>query len=270
MIRLLNKTDQSKLLEYLYQEPSYNIFQIGDIETFGFKENFLRIYGEFDDKKNIISTFLRYRQSGIYYAKQNVFNHDYLEVFRKDPFNVISGKDSLMDLIEPHLNNFKKHSTFFCSANQIKDKIKMISHPIHVLKTKEDCEKLYYFMSTINEFKHHIGRKDDYVEGKLKSIQMGTTLFIEVNNQIVSTVATTAETKMNAMVVSVATAPYYRHKGLATSLLQKLMDVYINKKNKSLCLFYDNPNAGKIYLSLGFKTIGKWSMYFYQKDHDES
>jgi predicted GNAT family acetyltransferase len=113
-----------------------------------------------------------------------------------------------------------------------------------------------------------MGKRDDYIEGKLNSIQMGTTLYIEENDQIISTVATTAETTKNAMVVSVATAPTHRHQGLASALLLELMDIYINTKKKSLCLFYDNPEAGKIYLKLGFQTIGKWSMYFSQKDHD--
>ncbi|MBZ9687115.1 hypothetical protein G9F72_012350 [Clostridium estertheticum] len=29
----------------------------------------------------------------------------------------------------------------------------------------------------------------------------------------------------------------------------------------TLCLFYDNPSAGKIYKSLGFEEIGFWSLW---------
>jgi hypothetical protein len=268
MIRLLNEADQGLVLDFLYQEPSYNIFPIGDIEAFGFNQDFLRIYGEFDGGFHLMSILLRYRQSAIYYAKETIFNHDYLDIFKKDPFNVISGKASLMDLIDPYLSNYRKHKTFFCRAHQIKVRKKETHYHINTLKTSQDCEKLFDFMSTIKEFKKHIGKKEDYIEGKLKSIQMGTTLYIEENNQIISTVATTAETTKNAMVVSVATAPSHRNQGLATALLVELMDVYIHTKNKSLCLFYDNPEAGKIYLKLGFEPIGQWSMYMSQKDHE--
>ena len=31
-------------------------------------------------------------------------------------------------------------------------------------------------------------------------------------------------------------------------------------EQKTLCLFYDNPEAGAVYHKLGFKTIGKWKM----------
>lgn len=90
---------------------------------------------------------------------------------------------------------------------------------------------------------------------------MGITLYIEDEDKIVSTVATTAETTKNAMVVAVATHPKHRHKGYASQLMKRLMTIYLHDKQKTLCLFYNNPEAGKIYYRLGFETIGTWDMY---------
>lgn len=266
MIRLLTVKDELPLLAYLNQEPTYNIFFIGDIETFGFDKDFLRIYGEFNENGQLVSTLLRYRQSAIYYAHNLTFNEDYLDIFKRDPFSIISGKLELMNLIHPHLKGFRKKETFFCQVEKMDKGIKDKDLDIHVLSSPSDCEKLYDFMSTIEDFKDHIGEKATYVEGKMKAKQMGITLFIEKDNRIISTVATTAETKTNAMVVSVATDPKYRQQGLASKLLVDLMERYLIDKNKSLCLFYDNPEAGRIYHRLGFKTIGKWAMYFASKD----
>ena len=78
---------------------------------------------------------------------------------------------------------------------------------------------------------------------------------------MVSTVATTAETTKKAMVVAVATHPDHRHHGYASRLMKRLMTVYLHDKGKSLCLFYNNPDAGKIYHQLGFNTIGTWDMF---------
>ena len=89
---------------------------------------------------------------------------------------------------------------------------------------------------------------------------MGLKLFIEKDNEIVSTVATTAETTVSAMVVGVATLPTHRQKGYASKLMISLMEEYFQNRNKELCLFYNNPKAGKIYKRLGFKDIGKWVM----------
>ncbi len=90
---------------------------------------------------------------------------------------------------------------------------------------------------------------------------MGVTLFIEEAGKVVSSVATTAETTKSAMVVSVATKEEARNKGYASALMMELMKEYLINKNKELCLFYDNPSAGKIYHRLGFETIGTWDMY---------
>ena len=90
---------------------------------------------------------------------------------------------------------------------------------------------------------------------------MGITLAIDLDGRIVASVATTAETTRSAMVVAVATDSNYRNQGLATVLMKDLMKRYLIEKKKELCLFYDNPDARKIYLRLGFEYLGLWSMY---------
>ena len=106
MIRLLKESDRKKVLHYLYQEPEFNIFPIGDIETFGFETDFQRVYGEFDDSANLLSILLRYRVHAIYYSDQMRFNKDYLKIFEQDPFTHLSGKQELINLMKPHLNQF--------------------------------------------------------------------------------------------------------------------------------------------------------------------
>jgi len=261
MIRLLEEKDRKVLLDYLYQEAEYNIFPIGDIEAFGFDQDFQRIYGEFNQENHLISILLRYRENTIYYSDQLIFNLEYLEIFKNDPFKFISGKTELMSLIHPHLENFELERMYFCKATSIIQSLKVDDYSIKQLRTEEEAGKLYDLISTIDEFGAHLKEKDDFIDAKMKSIQMGTTLFIEEKGKIISTVATTAETTKSAMVVSVATDKAHRNKGLASILMVALMDLYIHQKKKSLCLFYDNVAAGKIYLKLGFKTIGKWDMY---------
>ncbi len=261
MIRLLEEKDRTLLLDYLYQEAEYNIFPIGDIEAFGFDQDFQRVYGEFNQDNQLISILLRYRDNNIYYSDQLMFNLDYLEIFKSDPFKFISGKAELLELIHPYLEDYQLKRMFFCKATSINHPFNEGQYEIKELSNREDAAKLYDLISTIDEFAGHLKEKTGFIEAKMKSIQMGTTLFIEKNGKIISTVATTAETTKSAMVVSVATHKAYRNRGLATVLMLHLMDLYIHQKNKSLCLFYDNVDAGKIYLKLGFKTIGKWDMY---------
>ena len=261
MIRLCKETDRTQVLHYLYQDAAYNIFIIGDIEAFGFEQDFQRIYGEFNEDNELCSVFLRYREHAIYYADQTRFNPEYLEIMNNDPFDYISGKSELTALLEQHLPSFTKKEMYFCEASTLPEKPYNPSPMVKQLSTRKDCARLYDLLSIIDEFGIAKKSKDSFIDGKLQSLQMGTTLYIEQNGKIVSSVATTADTTINAMVVAVASHPDYRQKGYATILVEELMQRYIGVKGKSLCLFYDNPQAGAIYLRLGFHYIGQWTMY---------
>lgn len=261
MIRLLNSKNQDEVLNYLYQDTSFNIFIIGDIESFGMQTDFQRLYGEYDDLGKLQSVFLRYHDYAVYSSHELRFNVDYLNVFEKDPFKFISGKTELMDLIKPYLPNYQAKNMYFCKAEGIQ--IPSISDPsIQTLKTETDAGKLYDLLVSITEFgyaKTH--DKTKFIKEKTSDQKMGVILFIEDHGQVVATAGTTAETTKNAMVIAVATDANHRHKGYAILLMKKLMDIYLNEKGKSLCLSYDNPDAGKIYHRLGFVTIGGWSSY---------
>ncbi|MDT8336611.1 MAG: GNAT family N-acetyltransferase [Candidatus Izemoplasmatales bacterium] len=261
MIRILNKQDCSQILNYLYQESTYNIFPIGDIETFGFDKDFQHVYAEIDNLGNYLSAFLRYRENAIYYSHKLHFNKQYLEIFKQDSFNVLSGKAELLNILDPYLTGYKKTQMYFCQAQTIKVLDINNSYNIKQLESREECNELFNLLTNIKEFNIYHNNRSNFVEAKLNSLNMGITLFIEKGNHIVSTVATTAETTKSAMVVSVATDIRYRNQGLASILMIELMKKYITEKKKDLCLFYDNPEAGKIYQRLGFEYLGMWNMY---------
>lgn len=149
---------------------------------------------------------------------------------------------------------------FFCEANSLEEGLNDTAYEVKKVNTKEDCEKLFDILISINEFDYKNKTKDDFVTSKLLGLKMGSTLYIEENGKIISTVATTAETTKSAMVVAVATLESARKRGLATILMKHLMKEYFEEKNKYLCLFYDNPTAGNIYKKLGFKDVDKWVM----------
>ncbi len=48
MIRKLNESDRQLILGYLSDEPAINLFMIGDIESFGFAEDFQEVWADFN------------------------------------------------------------------------------------------------------------------------------------------------------------------------------------------------------------------------------
>lgn len=260
MIRKLSQKDQTEVLEYLYKESAFNIFIIGDIEAFGFDKEWQTLYGEFDSSNEYISVLLFYRENCVYYSHKDVFNVDYLPIMKERPFEFMSGKESLMKLLKPHFPDFKLKPMYFCKATSLENQESFDYSNVKVVTTQEECVKLYDLLSTIREFGIYKKPREDFIKSKLNSIKMGVTYYIEEDNKMVSTVATTAETTVNAMVVAVATHQDYRQRGFASILMTYLMKEYFENRQKELCLFYDNPKAGKIYLRLGFKDFGKWAM----------
>lgn len=83
---------------------------------------------------------------------------------------------------------------------------------------------------------------------------------INDKDEIVCSGETTAENSHSAMIVAVCTNPLYRRHGFATAVLAKLCSCLL-LEGKTLCLFYYNLEAGKIYKSLGFEDIGFWSLW---------
>lgn len=99
----------------------------------------------------------------------------------------------------------------------------------------------------------------DRIEHKIKT-KTGRIYYIENDNgEIVSIAQTTAENSKSAMVVGVATLEGYRGLGYMSKCLSTLCKD-VTAEGKTLCLFYDNPMAGRIYHRLGFKTIDNWMM----------
>ena len=261
MIRKLTEQDRKSVLDYLYKQQAFNIFPIGDIESFGFDKDFQRVYADFDTLGNYKSIFLRYRNNAIYYSEEKEFNQEYLKIFNSDSFDFLSGKEELFSEIEPYLTDYMKDIMYFVEARNHNTNIKTFPYEIKRLKTKDEAERLFYLFQKIKEFAPYHSDLDNFVSAKLNSINMGMTLYIEDRGKVISSVATTAETTKSAMVVSVGTDPSYRKLGLASSLLEELMRIYLIEKKKTLCLFYDNPEAGSIYQRLGFEYLGMWVMY---------
>ena len=217
MIRRLYEEDRSKLLAYLYQEMSYNIFIIGDVESIGFDKEWQTLYGEFDDKGEYLSVLLFYRNNSVYYSHNEVFNVDFLELIYKEGPSYISGKEVLMNLIFPYLDGYKSQLEHFARATKIETN-KSFNYETKLLTTKEDFSLLYDLLYTVKEFGIFKETREHFIEGKLNSLEMSTVLGIIRDGIIVSTAATTAETTKNSMIVGVATHADYRKKGRTMSI----------------------------------------------------
>ncbi len=266
MIRKLNKSDKDKLMEYISAEPALNLFIIGDIENYGFGAEFQDIWGNFDQSGNYKAVLLRYYDSFIIYAKSNYDAKEIAEIIKENEAKMVNGKKECVKKLDEYLDVSKKRDTYFCKLDKAGE---LYQGPLleQVEKTKlEDVEPLWELHNRIDEFDGL-----DELERKKKKYRdktgRGYHIYDENKDKIISCAETTAENSMSAMIVGVATDKDYRNQGLASAVMSKLCEEVLNE-GKELCLFYDNPSAGKIYKRIGFTDIGIWSMWSFNKEAD--
>lgn len=88
---------------------------------------------------------------------------------------------------------------------------------------------------------------------------LGGTWLVEQDGRIVTAAAVTGQTDQAAMIGAVFTPPVHRRKGYASAVVHA-MSAAMHRENLRPCLFYHNPEAGRIYLKLGFRELGGWRM----------
>jgi uncharacterized protein len=259
MIRKMTKNDHEQVLAFLSEEPSINLFIIGDLEAFGYDSDFQEIWAEFDEKEEIRAVLLRFYQSFIPYAKGEFGVNEFVAIMKNYNQPIyLSGKTDLVEKFEAFddLVLGKKQVTYF--AECLTDEHLGATHLDIKKADLEDVDRIIELRSSIEEFQVRSDARDILLQS-MKS-NTGRTYYTEENGVMTACVSTTAENSLSAMIVGVCTRKEYRRQGLATAIMQRLFQDVL-AEGKVLCLFYDNPAAGRIYKRLGFNDIGMWTMH---------
>jgi predicted GNAT family acetyltransferase len=261
MITRLTAKNHSIVSSFLQKEPSINLFIIGDIEAFGYETSFQRLWGEWEND-NLKAVLLEFYDNYTFYAEAatNFDLHGFAQILKStaQPVN-LSGKSELVEQFEhiPGLILSSKKGTYFSECTSTA----CLPPFFATIKeaTVKDIDRIISLRKTIKEF--DLSPNSHEMLKKAIESKTGRTYYIENNrDEIIACVSTTAETSLSAMIVGVCTRSGYRNQGLASSILSSLIQNLLKEK-QTLCLFYDNPIAGKLYKKLGFVDIGKWTMY---------
>ncbi|KXY46426.1 N-acetyltransferase [Bacillus toyonensis] len=260
MMRKLTKKDHEQVFAYLKEEASINLFIIGDIEAFGYDTDFQELWGVFEENGTLKSILLRFHDTFIPYSKEEFVVTDYEALLSAYKPLKLSGKSTIVERFEtaPSVQLGAKNEMYFCECQ---DDNNLPSTPIHKtikLASLDDIERIMKLRSDIAEFP--TANESEKMLRQAIETNTGRTYYIEKDGAIIASASTSAENSLSAMVVGVCTHPTYRGNGYASLILQKMIQDF-TKEGRTLCLFYNNPAAGRIYKRLGFKDIGMWTMY---------
>ncbi|MFX3625319.1 MAG: GNAT family N-acetyltransferase [Ectobacillus sp.] len=259
MIRKLTEQDHEQVMKLLKKEPSLNLFLIGDIEAYGYRQDFQELWGDLTEDGTIQAVLLRFHDSFIPYANGPLPTEEFAKKMKEYEKITLSGKSDIIEQFEniQDLQLGPKRKMYFCECLNA-DKVSH-SEKRHIkLATLDDVDRIIELRQLIKEF-----TLTPYARQMLKQAietKTGRTYYIEDGGQIAACASTAAENSLSAMIVGVCTHPNYRNKGFASLILSQMI-ADITSKGKTLCLCYDNPAAGRIYKRLGFTDIGMWTMY---------
>ena len=252
MVKQLNKKDEESLLNFLLREKEWNHFMIGDLTNFRFEENFLEYWGEYNKKEKLIAVLMRFYDSFIIYSEGNYDTKGFAKVMSNYEYKFISGKENTVNQMTDEVTVDQKIKTYYAVLRSEEKLPKITLESIKKTKIK-DLESLWILQKNeIDEFDHNSS-----LERIKKRYLSGTSRGYHVKDEggnIISSVETSAENPYAAMIIGVCTHPDYRNNGYATQLLIKTCQDVLDEE-KSLCLFYDNPFAGKIYKRIGFESL---------------
>lgn len=256
MIVKATKKDEKRLLDFANKAPAINLFIIGDIETYGFDNEFQEIWFEEIEGK-IEGIYLKFRDNFIVYSERGKMNpKEVADLILANGINHINAIETSGDLVYPYLEEFfKRIPTYYC----ILDDKTHLSHDSNVVSPKEeDCELIASELAKITEF----GMGEDECKAGIKRHfeQKSRQLFIKDEQGLISYANIAVESSSAGMVVSVFTSELARGKGYATKVVSALTYDLV-QEGKTACLFYNNPNAGAIYHKIGYKDIENFIMY---------
>jgi len=251
-------------MKLLDTEPAVNLFIIGDIENFGYQQDFQDLWGDWHGG-SLRAVLLRYYDAYVPYAREADYDRAaFLSLIRgRADWQVIHGKKSIVEYLvgegEVEGHQYDKH---FCELTALALKPAEVALPAGyelIRCGRAHVDGIVRLHSIC--FGHPGDRMASRQEAIHKELADGNKSIwaVQTAGQIVSTAETAAENSRSAMIIGVCTHPEHRQRGLASSCLYRLCEEQLNQR-RSMCLFYDNPEAGTIYKRLGFKDIGTWTM----------
>lgn len=260
-MRKLGEGDRKRLLEYVCREPEMNLFFIGDIENYGIDTDEVSIYVQ-EDGPDWDCVLLRYFDFYILYSQKEMCRADCVaEFLRERTVDCISGKTELVKQIADFYPEKTLQETLMCRCDRSSLACGGREDSRVRRLTSKDIPEMMALYLQIEEFAasfRNPEKVEEQLASELEKGELAAGLFI--NQKLVSLARTSASNSMSTMVVGVATSPDARRKGYASAVVNALCRQEFAEGREFVCLFYDNPEAGKIYRRAGFRELGSYSM----------
>lgn len=262
-MRKCNETEQEKIYRCIALEPEINLFIYGDLETYGFSSPQVSVYVEDDGSESYDSLVLRYFDYYIIYSQhENYALEPVIDFFRgRENVESISGKMEILKPLVSYFPKFQFTTSYMCRCNSIAPINPTSEHTAIQKLIPEDAPKIVELYVQIEEFaSNYRGKEDEKAEEIRSNLSDGGIAYgVFEGHKLVSVGYTSGANSKSAMIIGIATLPGFRKKGFASLVVQMLCQESFEEGKDFLCLFYHNPEAGRIYHKIGFQEVGQYA-----------
>ena len=114
MIIKLDNKYHNKLMNYLKQEPEFNLFIIGYIDRYGYNNYFFNIWADINNDGEIEGILAKYFEFITIYSNSIINIDKFYNLIKTMSFHEISGKSEIVDSIAKKLRLNKIRRVNFC------------------------------------------------------------------------------------------------------------------------------------------------------------
>lgn len=261
-MKKLTENDKARILDYVGYEPEFNIFFIGDIENFGVDSEDIGVYAhEINGRWDAL--ILIFQKNCVVYSQNPAYDAEAVAGFLKtQDIGMISGKADLIARLIGYFPDRCYSTTIMTKCERVlADSGKPDDIDLRRL-TPDDVETVVDLMAGVEEFHDRYADRDFSVYKLRRNLACGTLGFGVFKDGALAAVAqATAGNSQSAMLVGVATHPDARGKGYASAVVSAVCRASFDEGKQFLCLFYSNPQAGRIYNKIGFLPIGEYALF---------
>lgn len=257
----LTSDNHKDVIELFGNEVSNYYFIIEDLIRNDYKGENFHVYGEYDNGK-LVSILLNNFDNVTYYSN---FDRDvdiYKDILNKLTFSKLSGDSRLIKKFLPYV---KVESDTLSYMGVVKEVKKLRKYPNLVIKTidsKQEIGKQYDLLLSAEEYKNILPKsKDEYIEKESERISnsSGRTVYLSVDDEMISSCSTVMEGEKSAIIIGVVTNPKFRNKGYGTEVLIAAFNMLL-EEGKYPYLFYNNPAARSVYKKIGMTEVCEWKV----------
>ena len=263
MLQKLHEADRPDILDYVSQEPEMNLFFIGDVENFGVDSETVEIWADVREER-WTGLVLRFLDNYCWYSRaaepDPVPIADFL---RGRTVDCVSGKLSLMERLAPEFPGGRLKPTYMSRCAQPAAAAVPESIVLRRLAAAQ-IPALTELYSGIAEFSdsydtpEKIAKENQSLARQLAAGSIAVGAY--AGDTLVAAVTSAADNSVSAMMIGMATRVGWRGQGLASAVMAEAVRTLLAEGRQFVCLFYDNPAAGRVYRRLGFHELGAYAM----------